>query len=62
MMLSTDFLPFFLAFMKAMDPISLMFVLIVMFIVLRVFNMFCIPSIPLQSSSLIGGSICLGVT
>ena len=61
-MISANFLTFFLAFIEAMDPISLIFVFAEMFTVLKWFEMFYSPIMTLHYSSLLGILTFLGVT
>ena len=61
LILSSHFLPFFLACLQAMDPISLMFALTVIFAILEGFDMDSSPTVHFQYSSLLGSLTCLGV-
>ena len=61
-MLSANFLSFFLACIEDKYPISMMFVLELMFIIFKGFEMISIPAMPFQSSYLLGGLMCLVVT
>ena len=61
-MLSAEFLTLFLSCLEAMNPISLVFLLTVMFTVLKGFEMNSTHAMHLQSYSLLGSLTCLGVT
>ena len=53
-MLISDFLPFFISCLKAMDPIFLVFLLAAMFTLFKVFDMVSIPDMPLRCFLLLG--------
>ena len=61
-MLSADFLTFFISCMEAMYIISLVFILVLFFTVLKGFGVFYIPAVPLKFPSLPVILMCLGVT
>ena len=61
-MLSANFIALFIACLEDMDPISLMFVLSEMFIILKGFDMVSSLAVTLQYSLLFGILACLGVT
>ena len=61
-MLRDDFLPFFIACLEALYLISIMFVLIVVFAILKVTVMVSSLAMPLQYFLLFGTLTCLGLT
>ena len=61
-MLSIDFLPIFLAYLGAREPIYLMFMFAGMYTVLKVFEMVFIPATPFHYSVLLESFSCLRLT